>query len=587
MEVGYSDNFKKFGGYRVQKCICKHSECYEIWKSWVMLKDTHRCGYYLIPKHSKFPTEHGKTKNDHRNAIYFHLFGPRNYAPDCENESKKYVAFHHFPIAFLCKDNKGPLECINSTTAIDHGLGDHDQIRSKDSKERHYFPVPSHPWACVKRNLIDTQAMLQRLSPIEIPSPTFKVQSAALITPDARTTPEEKKRCALLRNIQHDPEGIASHIERIEKELTQTREQLKIMKACATSKESEINKLSETLGLLKIETSTKKEGLSGLSRSSLTSDLWHSQHPNAASFLFGFVTWNDTKIFLTDGLFPNMEPRGAITGPLTDFEQVLITCMRMRRAYEHQTLAFISDKSERRIQVVLDRWLAILGRMGRFLSILDVDMNFDFISKEYAIKNDLPHSSFCTQQNHKNYFDACVPKVYEDLEMSTTGALVDGKDFTVDTIRKSSAITRMQFSDKVDNSAARVITWTTTTGLGFEHTGIYLGRCPEIRLVELWGKERIEKWEIAQTKSLDRPTSTNSASPLNVSYAHNSLHLMVPHQLPRLPQDVVNSCYDQSSAAGNTTSTTSINISCKHVAPLVVLLLTRRAGHVLQKQTNH
>jgi hypothetical protein len=51
----------------------------------------------------------------------------------------------------------------------------------------------------------------------------------------------------------------------------------------------------------------------------------------------------------------------------------------------------------------------------------------------------------------------------------------------------------MLFSDKMDNSAAQVITWSTTTGLVFEHTGIFLGRCPEIRLVELWGKEKIEK----------------------------------------------------------------------------------------------
>lgn len=42
--------------------------------------------------------------------------------------------------------------------------------------------------------------------------------------------------------------------------------------------------------------------------------------------------------------------------------------------------------------------------------------------------------------------------------MSTTGALVDGKDFTVGTIRKSSTVGRMQYSDKVEKSSARVIT---------------------------------------------------------------------------------------------------------------------------------
>jgi hypothetical protein len=230
MEVGYSDTFKKLGGFHVQKCICDHLKCYEIWKSWVLLKDTHRCGYYFYRS--------WKNKKDHRDAIYFHLFGPRNYAPDSDNESKKYVAFHHFPIAFLRENNKGPLEYLPSTMVIDCGLDKHDQIRSKGSKKGYFFPVPSHPWACIESDLRGTQAKVQRLSPMEFSSLTFNFQSASLITPDSHTTPEERKRCALLRHIPNDPEG-NSRIEQMEQELAQTREQLKIMKACATSKERE------------------------------------------------------------------------------------------------------------------------------------------------------------------------------------------------------------------------------------------------------------------------------------------------------------------------------------------------------------
>jgi hypothetical protein len=69
---------------------------------------------------------------------------------------------------------------------------------------------------------------------------------------------------------------------------------------CNIKREREISKLTETLGSLNIGTPAKKEGLL---RSSLTSDLWPSKHPTAASCLFGFVTWNDTKIFLSDGYF--------------------------------------------------------------------------------------------------------------------------------------------------------------------------------------------------------------------------------------------------------------------------------------------
>jgi hypothetical protein len=153
-------------------------------------------------------------------------------------------------------------------------------------------------------------------------------------------------------------------------------------------------------------------------------------NPQAASFLFGIPnSWNETKIFLTDRLFPDMEPCGSSTGPPTDFEQVLITLMRMRCGYEYKTLAYIIGKSEKRIQVILDKWLPIMGCMGRYLSILDIGMNFDYISKEDAIKYNSPHSGTCSQQENRNYFDACVPKVYEDLAMSTTGALCRRKGF--------------------------------------------------------------------------------------------------------------------------------------------------------------
>jgi hypothetical protein len=80
--------------------------------------------------------------------------------------------------------------------------------------------------------------------------------------------------------------------------------------------------------------------------------------------------------------------------------------------------------------------------------------------------------------------------------MLTTGSFVDEKDYTVDTDQKNSAVTRMLFSDKMKNSTARVITWSTSPGLMFQHTGFFPCRCPEIHLVEPWGKEKIETHDI-------------------------------------------------------------------------------------------
>jgi hypothetical protein len=72
--------------------------------------------------------------------------------------------------------------------------------------------------------------------------------------------------------------------------------------------------------------------------------------------------------------------------------------------------------------------------------------------------------------------------------MADTCVLKDGKGFVTETIYVNPSITRALFSDKVKSSGARLITWVLPIGLVFEHTGLYLGRVPEMQLVELWGK---------------------------------------------------------------------------------------------------
>ena len=89
---------------------------------------------------------------------------------------------------------------------------------------------------------------------------------------------------------------------------------------------------------------------------------------------------------------------------------------------------------------------------------------------------------------YNNYIDFAIPQEYIEAGMADTGVLKDGKDFVTDTIRVNPALTRALFSDKVKSSGARVITWALPTGLVIEHTGLFLGRTPEIRLVELWGR---------------------------------------------------------------------------------------------------
>ena len=49
-------------------------------------------------------------------------------------------------------------------------------------------------------------------------------------------------------------------------------------------------------------------------------------------------------------------------------------------------------------------------------------------------------------------------------------------------------MTRLLWSDKIQNSGARIISWITPNGLKFKHTPIYMALTTETRLVKLWGE---------------------------------------------------------------------------------------------------
>jgi len=96
-----------------------------------------------------------------------------------------------------------------------------------------------------------------------------------------------------------------------------------------------------------------------------------------------------------------------------------------------------------------------------------------------------------------------MPDDYIAAGIEKIAALPDGKDFMMDTIRMNTIVTRCQFSDKVKCSAARCISWMTANGLSFEHTDLFLGRCSEKRIVEIWGP-RLAKIPVGWSCLADR-----------------------------------------------------------------------------------
>ena len=87
----------------------------------------------------------------------------------------------------------------------------------------------------------------------------------------------------------------------------------------------------------------------------------------------------------------------------------------------YQTVACIMGVSQSSINRVLQRWIPQLGRIGRLLSILDLDCTHNYISKDHAEKYNLPHYSTQTTSNkystYMNFVDASIPTVFKEHEM--------------------------------------------------------------------------------------------------------------------------------------------------------------------------
>ena len=85
------------------------------------------------------------------------------------------------------------------------------------------------------------------------------------------------------------------------------------------------------------------------------------------------------------------------------------------------------------------------------------------------------------------YLEEVCPQQYKDEDLEKCCAVPDGKDFMIFTTRQNTLFTRASFFDKVNHSAVRYISWSTPSGLSFEHTDLFLARVTEKKLVELWG----------------------------------------------------------------------------------------------------
>ena len=147
-------------------------------------------------------------------------------------------------------------------------------------------------------------------------------------------------------------------------------------------------------------------------------------------------------------------------GNMTLFEEALLTKMRVHRGYEQATIALMWQRSQGSVSKYLAKWMPRWGAAGETLSLLDITPAY------------LVHS---------------YPHAYKEAGMDKVCALVDGKDFMTFTPRSNTILTRAAWSNKVEHSAVRVVSWTSPKGLHFEHTDLFLAKVSESTLVSLWG----------------------------------------------------------------------------------------------------
>ena len=83
---------------------------------------------------------------------------------------------------------------------------------------------------------------------------------------------------------------------------------------------------------------------------------------------------------------------------------------------------------------------------------------------------------------------ALEPKSYENMELhNVVAALVDGKDFDVETVRADRVLNCAQASNKTHGSAFRILTWSLPCGVVVERTPAFFGRASEKALMRTWG----------------------------------------------------------------------------------------------------
>lgn len=433
-----------------------YDKCNEVRKGYEEAGMDYMLGYCTWPS--------GKTDQvEHRRSLFCkHL----NCNSKNKNIDKKYVSYTHFHPTVIKKFRSGRLPFYLSKELGDSvGIDRSDRYEQGDDS-KFYHNVPN-----VSRNEALSFIAIAKAENIPVGGGHSILKRKNMADEQSRKKErenqekeekkehrekekDERKKLNLFTNEQQ-----MKYVTSLQKKAKQDKEDYD---DTITALKNQINYLT---ALVKAGEEKQEKIKSGLTRENIIDENWHETHKQQCKDLFGFYSFKEMKIYM-ECFWPEYFDENKLphcfklkeNGNISEFEQALITKMRFHRKVTVEHLAGIYGVHYTSISRYITKWAPRWGDIGLDLSILH-------LTPEYLKKS--------------------CPKEFRDSGMQNVAALVDGKVFKTEDCRKNSAIKRAMYSDKVHHPGVLQHTWTTPSGLTFDHSYLVTARCTETALVEV------------------------------------------------------------------------------------------------------
>lgn len=393
------------------------------------------------------------------------------------------IALHHFRPGVnstsqsqmtLCASSSSPLLCelspyppYNSTERKRDDNPTNNPIGGTTYEFYHVPNVPKSMYTVDASNSRHLPPVSLPVAGVHVPSPSAVVAAQA---DTYRNVPLDiRLRTTGIQAIERNFEPTAAFQERAEmvENMTALLKELNFAKLTIVDLTEQVSTLNLTA---EKDLAAARRYQEGLCRLNLTSADYHAYHRNDAAYYYGKRSFDDVRQYFQDLHHP-LEATTMHDDPkftkipnhdiaFTQFEKYLVALQYFHRSFPITHLAKIWGRTGKTIGKYLKEWAPRIGQAGLCMSMLDCNAAW--------IKYELPEE-------------------YVEVSMEKVAAVVDGKDVGTATLRSSTLLHRLQWSDKVSGSAGRGLTFSSKIGVILEHTGLWMGRVSETALMKLWG----------------------------------------------------------------------------------------------------